>query len=193
MTVKKLFGIKGISMIGLLAALVFAGSWLQIPIPTMIENSRLHLGNVMCLLSGFLLGPLGGGLAAGLGSMLFDFTNPLYINEAWITFLTKFAMAWLCGAIAWSGGAEAKHLRRNIIAAAAGALFYVVLYLTKTFIMNYVLQRMELTPVLITLAQKGIISTVNGILAAIISVPLNTALRAALERSHLLYAHESQG
>ena len=34
-------------------------------------------------------------LASGFGSMLFDFTNPLYIAESWITFITKFFIGFL--------------------------------------------------------------------------------------------------
>ncbi len=57
------------------------------------------MGNVLCLLSGMLLGPLQGGFAAGIGSMFFDLTNPAYITSAPFTFAFKFVMAWLCGKI----------------------------------------------------------------------------------------------
>ena len=61
----------------MMAAIVYITSaFLQISIPTVIGSTRLHMGNVMCLLSGMLLGPLYGGIAAGVGSMLFDLTNP---------------------------------------------------------------------------------------------------------------------
>ena len=50
----------------------------MIPISTGIDNTRIHLGNVLCLLSG-LLWRLAGRMAAGLGSAIFDLTNPLYI------------------------------------------------------------------------------------------------------------------
>lgn len=51
--------------IGIMAAAVYvASAFLQIPIPTAIGTTRLHMGNVLCLLSGMLLGPLQGGLVA---------------------------------------------------------------------------------------------------------------------------------
>ena len=57
--------VKQTCFIGIMAALVYATSaFLQIPIPTAIGSTRLHMGNVMCLLSGLLLGPVQGGLAA---------------------------------------------------------------------------------------------------------------------------------
>lgn len=53
----KKVSIKEIALIGIMAAAVYVSSaFLQIPIPTAIDNTRLHMGNVMCLLSGLLLG-----------------------------------------------------------------------------------------------------------------------------------------
>ena len=43
-----------------------------------------------------LLGPLGG-LASGLGSALYDLTNPIFAPECWLTFLTKGAMGLAAG------------------------------------------------------------------------------------------------
>ena len=87
----------------MMAAIVYITSaFLQISIPTVIGSTRLHMGNVMCLLSGMLLGPLYGGIAAGVGSMLFDLTNPTYISSAPFTLVFKFGMAWLCGKIVFS-------------------------------------------------------------------------------------------
>ena len=58
--------IRQVAFVGIMAALVYVTSaFLQINIPTAIGSTRLHMGNVMCLLSGLLLGPLSGGLAAG--------------------------------------------------------------------------------------------------------------------------------
>ena len=91
------FTVRRLAVTGLLSALVFVFSWIQIPIG---EVARIHLGNVFCALSGLLFGPLTGGLASGFGSMLFDFTNPLYIAESWITFITKFFIGFLAGLIA---------------------------------------------------------------------------------------------
>ena len=90
------FTVRRLAVTGLLSALVFVFSWIQIPIG---EVARIHLGNVFCALSGLLFGPLTGGLASGFGSMLFDFTNPLYIAESWITFITKFFIGFLAGLI----------------------------------------------------------------------------------------------
>lgn len=57
------FTVRRLAVTGLLSALVFVFSWIQIPIG---EVARIHLGNVFCALSGLLFGPLTGGLASRL-------------------------------------------------------------------------------------------------------------------------------
>ena len=87
---------KRIAMAGLLAALTAVGSALRITVPAdLVGTSSIHLGNIFCALSGVLLGPGLGGLAAGLGSAIYDMTNPIYISECWLTFLMKGAYALL--------------------------------------------------------------------------------------------------
>ena len=71
---KKKISTKQIVLVGLLAALTVVGSGLRIKVPSAIAGtSAFHLGNIMCALSGILLGPWLGGLAAGLGSAIYDF------------------------------------------------------------------------------------------------------------------------
>ncbi len=91
--------IYDIVLIGLMAALCFVGTYLHIDIPTPLGKAMIHFGNIFCLLSGMLLGGVRGGLAAGIGSMLYDVLDPAYISECWITFINKFMMAFLCGII----------------------------------------------------------------------------------------------
>jgi uncharacterized membrane protein len=177
--------VKELAFISILAALVYVTSaYLQIPIPTAIGSTRLHMGNVMCLLSGLLLGPLQGGLAAGIGSMFFDLTNPLYIASAPFTFAFKFIMAWLCGIIAHKCGKEV--LWKTVLGAVIGAVTYVILYLGKSFIEDHFVLGLPLEAVILTVAQKGLVSTVNGIIAAVVSVPLYMTLRPLLKRANLI-------
>ena len=86
-----------------MAALVLVASDLQIQIPSVLGMNRFHLGNSMCALAGILLGPWWGGLAAGIGSALFDLTNPAYVMDAPITFLTKGAMGLMAGLAVTAG------------------------------------------------------------------------------------------
>ncbi len=173
--------IKEIARIGIMAAAVYvASAFLQVPIPTAIDNTRLHMGNVMCLLAGMLLGPLQGGLAAGIGSMFFDLTNPAYIASAPFTFIFKFAMAWICGKIASGNSAHLKH--RYIIGGIAGAFAYVVLYLSKSFIEHRFILGLPMEAVMLTTAQKAVVSSVNAIVACLVAVPLGLALRPVMAK-----------
>ncbi len=170
----------------LFAALVYAGSMLSIPIPVAVGNiSRIHLGNIFCLLAGFILGPIGGGLASGLGSALYDALNPAYIASAPFTFVFKFLLAAVCGWIAYARGARAEQVKRNLVAALCGSVTYIVLYLGKNFISGLLIGN-ELGTVLTATATRLATSSVNAVVAIAASVPLCAAIRAALKRSGLL-------
>ncbi|MDR2933325.1 MAG: ECF transporter S component [Oscillospiraceae bacterium] len=183
---KSKFTVKRMAMVGIMAALTFAASQISFMIPTAVGNTRLHLGNVLCLMSGILLGPLDGGLAAGIGSMFYDFTNPIYISSAPFTLVFKFAMAFVCGKIVWrSQGQKLNHVGNNVISAAAGAFTYVVLYVAKNFFEDILFLRTEVQTALIDMAQKGAVSGVNAVLAVAVAVPLAMAVRKGLQSAGL--------
>lgn len=166
-----------ITLTAVFAALVFVSSMLSVPIPVAIGDvTRIHLGNIFCLLSGFVLGPLAGGLAAGLGSALYDLTNPAYIASAPFTFAFKFLLAAVCGWVAYAGGSRAERHGQNI---------YMVLYLGKSFIEGLLLGN-ALVPVLAAVGTKAVTSGVNAVIAVVVSVPLYAAVRMALKKSRLL-------
>ena len=115
-------------LVGALAAMVYVVTLFRFP----LLGSKVHFANAVCLLSGLLLGPNLGGVAAGLGSALYDLTmyNEGIVNLL-ITFVSKFAMAWVCGKLA--GKPEEKQpVVRVVIACVCGALTYVALYMLKT-------------------------------------------------------------
>ena len=78
---KRTITTKQIVLIGMLAAMTCVGSGLRIKVPEVVGTSAFHLGNILCALSGVLLGPWLGGLAAGLGSAVYDMLDPMYISE----------------------------------------------------------------------------------------------------------------
>lgn len=170
----------------LFAALVYAGSMMSVPIPVAVGNvSRIHLGNIFCLLSGFILGPIGGGLASGLGSALYDALNPAYIASAPFTFVFKFLLAAVCGWIAYGNDANAERIPRNIVAAVCGSITYIILYLGKNFISGLLIGS-ELGTVLTATATRLATSSANALVAVVVSVPLCAAIRAALKKSGLM-------
>ena len=124
------FSIQRLALIGMMAAMVFALTYVGIDIPTGLGKTKIHFGNIMCLLSAFLLGPVGGGLAAGVGSALFDLMDPMWAPECWITFLNKFVMAFVAGGVMRKASFLAPRVR-VWTAALCGSLSYSILYLGK--------------------------------------------------------------
>ena len=84
--------INKLTMLGMMTALVFVSNYLRVTMPIAIGGrTSFTLANIMCCLSGLLLGPVGGA-ASGVGSALYDLTNPAYAPECWITLITKGVM-----------------------------------------------------------------------------------------------------
>lgn len=179
-------GLYRLAVTAVFAALVFVSSMISIPIPVAIGDvTRIHLGNIFCLLSGFILGPVGGGLAAGIGSALYDLTNPAYIASAPFTFVFKFGLACICGLISHAKGHKGEKFSLNVAAAIAGSVTYMVLYLGKGFgeglLMGNAVE--ALIPALLT---KLGTSSINAAIAVVVSLPLCAAVRVALKKSGLL-------
>ena len=168
----------------LMAALTAVGSAIRITVPAdLVGTSSIHLGNIFCALSGLLLGPGMGGLAAGLGSAIYDMTNPLYISEAWLTFLMK-------GAYGLAAGLVFKHLKireyvRDLIATSAGAFTYAILYLGKTCVNGMIVKGLTFDAALIATAAKLPATTFNIAVAIVVAPVLSKAIRKALEQNHI--------
>lgn len=177
---------KKIVFTALMAALTTAGSALRITLPLEIAGTTsFHLGNILCALSGLLLGPWLGGLASGIGSMIYDMLNPLYISECWITFLFKGAYGLVAGLIAYSGRKEWNY-GKAVLSTVAGALTYAVLYLAKSFFYNgLLLSCLTTDAALLTLLGKLPATTFNAVIAVVGAPLLAVAIRAALKKNHL--------
>lgn len=171
--------------VGMMAALVFVGNYLQFKIPVSIGDvTRVHLGNSMCLLAGLLFGPGVGGLASGIGAGLYDLFDPVYIVSAPYTFCSKFAMGFLAGLLGRAAFRKEGKSRvlQVILAGVVGQLAYIFLYLLK----SYVTLRLVGTAsqaAFLAVIPKIAASTVNAVAAVVISVPLSIALRKALSRT----------
>lgn len=183
---KQTISTKKIVLTALLAALTVAGSALRITIPVDIAGTTsFHLGNILCALSGILLGPWYGAAAAGIGSAIYDMLNPLYISEAWITFLTKGAYGLAAGLVAWSGKKPWGYAKATF-ATAAGALTYAVLYLSKTFFYSgLLLKGLTAQAAALTVVTKLPATTFNAVVAIVFAPMLAVAIREALKENHL--------
>lgn len=172
----------------MLAALTCVASNLRIEVPLDIGGSSqsFHLGNIVCALSGILLGPCMGGLASGLGSVLYDvFFHPSYISECWITFLTKGAYGLAAGLVVIGVKKELSYWRA-LLATLAGALTYAVLYLAKSyFYSGLLIKGLTHEAALLSVIGKLPATTFNIVVALIFAPLLALAIRKALDKNHL--------
>lgn len=135
---KQSMSTQRVALLGMMAAVVFAANYARIVLPVPVGGvPSFTLANIACVLSGLLLGPVGG-LAAGLGSALYDLTNPVWAAECWIAFLTKGTMGLVAGLALVAGRKEGGEVRypRCLAAAVAGCLAYYVLYYLKDLFYN---------------------------------------------------------
>lgn len=169
---KQKWSLVTIVFVGVLAAMVYVVTLFRFP----LLGSKVHFANAVCLLGGMLLGPVPGGLAAGLGSALYDAFNGYDLLNVAITFVSKFAMAWVCGLIKHAG--EAHRVDRTVLAAAAGALTYVALYMLKSFLFGLVAGN-----ALAAVAQKFPASIINAGTAIVAAPVFYHAVLPALKSS----------
>lgn len=177
---EKRISIYRIASIGVLSAMVFAANFFSIPIG---DISRIHFGNVFCVLSGLLLGPVSGGLCAGFGGFFYDLFNPLYAAEAPITFLLKFILGFVAGAVAHPKSGVTASPLRNGIAAVCGSLSYVAAYLLKNFIYEFYLLRNPVETVVTKLSIKAVSSITNGLIAVVVALALLPVFLKAMKTS----------
>ncbi len=168
---------------GLMAAMIFVATYFfKIEIATPAGPTMLKVGNVLCLLAGFLLGGLHGGLAAGIGSMLFDLLDPKYVSSAPFTLVFFFIMGASCGIISHSGKPSTA---RDIVAAIVGAGLYWLLNIGKSVIL-FMAAGSAFWPAVVANGTKMVTSLVNAVIAVVFSVLLAKPLRSALEKAGLL-------
>lgn len=183
---KDRISVAAISFTAMMAAMVYVVTLFRFP----LLGSKVHFANAVCLLGGLLLGPLQGGLAAGLGSALYDAIAGGYdFVNVLITFVSKFAMGWVCG---WAASAaRGRHaagdrIDRTLVACVCGALTYVALYMLKTFIFQRYVYGYPMETVGAAMISKLIPSLINAAVAIIAAPLFYHAVLPALKRGGLL-------
>ena len=195
---KSYFTTYRIVFIALMAAVVYVLTLFRFP----LLGSKVHFANAACLLAGLLFGPVGGGLAAGIGSGLYDLLNGYGIDEALITTVSKFLMAFICAKIAGTYknqdlkihaagfGAtyrELLHTTPRLIAGCViGALSYVALYMLKTFVYQHFVYGFPIDAVWVTMGSKLPASLINAVFAMIVAPVLYAAILPPLKRTGAL-------
>ena len=182
------FTLYRIVIIGLMAAMVFVCTmFLGIRIPTPTGTTQLKTANAICLLTGLLFGGWTGGLAAGIGSALFDLTYPEWAAGAWLTVIFFFAMGAICGGIAHAGGAAGKNKARNWVAAICGAVGYWLLYIGKSIVV-LCLGGSVFSAAFIATVPKMLTGGINAVFAIVVSNLLAALLRPKLESAGICEA-----
>ncbi|MDR1706220.1 MAG: ECF transporter S component [Clostridiales bacterium] len=205
---RKKFSVKTVALTGVMAALVFVSLNVSFPIPLVpgTAPTRIHIGNAVILLAGFLLGGKKGGLAAGIGAFFFDAVNPAYVQDALHTFAARFLMAFICGVIThakYKGESRnADNLGLNIIGAVTASAFYVAQYLISKFLQvltaqqgfwqsaSYVLSgrlanTLGMSTALAATGTAAIASSINAVFGVAASVALCAAIKKAMVKANV--------
>ena len=176
-----------ICVTAVMAVLVWAASdFLEIQIPSIMGVNRFHLGNVMCALSGMLLGPWWGFMAAGLGSALFDLMNPAFITDILITFVTKGLYGLVSGLVFFKVFKRKSNYGSEVVSALCGAVTYIILYLAKKFFLDgMLLGGLSASAAWLVVLEKAPSSLFNGIVAVIFAPILGVAINKGLKAAKL--------
>ena len=167
-----------------MAAIICVITLFRIP----LGQSKVHFANAMCLLAGLLLGPVTGGLSAGLGSALYDvlFGGYDFLNAA-ITFVSKFAMAWVTAMIfgAWKKKHGNPEFRETVLplvlSCIAGSLTYVALYMLKTWIFKMYVEPVPVDTIPSVMVAKLVPSLINAAFAIVVAPVFYHAVLPALK------------
>ena len=172
----------------MMAAIVFVGNFLRVTMPVPLGGvTSFTLANILCAMSGILLGPWYGFFAAGVGSYFYDFTNPAYAMEAPITLLTKGMYGLIAGLVLHYLFKNAKEkYAPQLIASACAAVGYMAAYLVKNYFYNAAIQELTEPVQRWALVVSMLPATVvNGVIAIIFAPILGVALMKALRAAHL--------
>ena len=177
----------------LMTALVTVFSGMRVMLPLAVGGvTAFQLGNIMCTLSGLLLGPWWGFAAAGLGSFIYDLTHGYYASEALITFFIKGVYGIVAGLVMY--GVFVRLLKKErdsyvsmLVSSICAALAFLVIYSVKVYFYNGMFVEGFTTPIQCWALIVGKLPATlfNGIVAVVFAPILGVALHKALKAAHL--------
>ena len=177
----------------LMTALVTVFSGMRIMLPLAVGGvTAFQLGNIMCTLSGLLLGPWWGFAAAGLGSFIYDLTHGYYASEALITFFIKGVYGIVAGLVMY--GVFVRLLKKErdsyvpmLVSSVCAALAFLVVYSVKVYFYNGMFVEGFTTPVQCwaLIVAKLPATLFNGIVAVIFAPILGVAIHKSLKSARL--------
>ena len=158
---------KKLILTALFAALSCAAT-MVIRIPTPGTGGYIHPGDAVVILSGIILGPVYGFLAAGIGSAMSDLLGG-YLVYVPITFVIKGLVAF-CAAHAYRRLAKSDKLR--YVGVAAGGVLDILLVAGGYFICEYFMYGAGAAASI----PANIIQGVSGLVISLILYPVLTAV-----------------
>ena len=169
---------KKIILAALFAALTCAAT-MSIRIPTPGTGGYIHPGDAIVILSGIILGPGLGFLAAGIGSCMSDLLGG-YLNYVPITFLIKGLVA-LFAALVYRKAAVSS--KGRIAGVVLGGIIDIVLVAGGYFLFEYVIYGIGAA----ASVPANIIQGVSGLVISLILYPI---LSAVPDVRRLLHAQQ---
>jgi uncharacterized membrane protein len=162
-----------IVVIGLLAALCFAGTVIGVRLPFLGANSMMHLGTTMIYISAVLIGPEAG-WAGAIGSALFDLIEmPIYAIP---TFIIKGLQGYAAGKISFANGKKGNSLAQNLLGFIIGAVISLVGY----FIADGIIYGNWWTA--LTSSIGSLLTSAVGIIFALV---IASIIKPLLEKAHI--------
>ena len=171
----------------LLSALTFVATYvIKLPTPTF---GYIHPGDAIVLLSGILLGPLYGSLAAGFGSMLADLLGG-YLTYAPATFVIKALTALIAAFLYEEFQKFWKEEKKNssfLISGTVGELFMVIGYfLYEIFLLGILsggLNSASVSAGIVAAASGIVFNIVQGFFGVVLGAVLRPILTSILNKT----------
>lgn len=150
-------------------------------------NTAIHIANAIVVLSSWILGPVYGGLAGGIGLSIADLADPRYIASAPKTFIMKFLIAFIAGTVA-----KKMHLKEQddkkkimhitIISAFCGLAFNVIVDPIFGFLYKKYLLKMTIEAASILMTWTVSVTFINAVACLIIACLLYQGLHASIRK-----------
>ena len=185
--------LKKIVFTGVFAAITFVVfTYLSIPIPTVGGGKvTVHLGNAFVVLGALILGSMYGGVGGALGLTIADLIDPMYIAQSPLTFAVKLVMGIIVGLIAHKAGHISTQTDRKkilfwvIVAVVVGMAYNsVVDPVARYFYKLLILGKPAAT---LSLSINVVVTLINSVVSAVLTVVLYMALRAPLKKLGMLF------
>lgn len=185
--------LKKIVFTGVFAAITFVVfTYLSIPIPTVGGGKvTVHLGNAFVVLGALILGSMYGGIGGALGLTIADLIDPMYIAQSPLTFAVKLVMGIIVGLIAHKAGHISTQTDRKkilfwvIVAVVVGMAYNsVVDPVARYFYKLLILGKPAAT---LSLSINVVVTLINSVVSAVLTVILYMALRAPLKKLGMLF------